>query len=498
MLVVNFRDDIFISYSHIDNQPLSKNKEGWVSDFHHSLRIRVAELLGKESSVWRDRKIKGNDCFDDAIIARVKNAALMVSVFTPRYVRSDWCTKELIQFCEAAEKSGGLRVLDKTRIFKVLKTPVPPEQHPEQVRDSIGYEFFRIDPSNDHIREFNPVYGDAAEQDFFQKLDDLAQDICQLLNWLEDVSPDGFPGEVSQQKDAVFLADCGRDVADQRDEIRRELIGHQYRILPDRQLPLHVDELIPTLKESLDQCRLSVHVLGKSYGIVPEGTDKSIVELQNELAMEREGKGDFSRIVWIPPGLQIDDDLQRRFIESVRSDPRIQEGADLLETPLEDLKTQIHKTLARLAASDSDAESATAEDSAEIPSVYLMCDSRDSKKVKPVADYLFDHGCEVMLPAFHEDEGAVREDNEDNLRRADGLLIYYGAPNELWLRGKLRERRKSQGQGRSKPYKATAIYVAPPNNERDSWLRTHEADVIRQPHEFSTDLLDPFLAALRN
>ena len=271
-----------------------------------------------------------------------------------------------------------------------------------------------------------------------------------------------------------------------RDEIRRELVGHQYRILPDRQLPKSVDELIPALKESLDQCRLSVHILGKSYGTVPEGTDRSIFELQNDLARERDGKRDFSRIVWIPPGLEVDDDRQRRFIESVRSDPGTQEGADLLETPLEDLKTQIHKTLARLATSDSDAEAQTSDASAELPSVYLMCDSRDSKKVAPVADYLFDHGCEVMLPAFHEDEAAVREDNEDNLRRADGLLIYYGAPNERWLRGKLREQQKSQGHPRK------------PKRQHDNWLRIHEADVIRQPHEFSTDLLDPFLATLHS
>ncbi|MGI9238376.1 MAG: TIR domain-containing protein [Woeseiaceae bacterium] len=493
---MKFNDDVFISYAHLDNEPLIKNTDGWVSDFHHSLRVRVSQLLGKESSVWRDRKIKGNDFFDDAIIERVKSAALLVSVFTPRYIRSEWCTRELIQFCDAARKTGGLRVLDKTRVFKVLKTPVPPEQHPEQVRDCIGYEFFRIDPNTDHVREFDRVFGGETERDYLRKLDDLAQDLCQLLSWLEKSSPDGSSGDVSQDKGAVFLANCGRDVTEQRDEVRRELIEHQYRIFPDRQLPLNVDQLIPVLKESLDQCQLSVHVMGKSYGIVPEGTDRSIVELQNELAMERERKGDFSRIVWIPPGLEIDDDRQRRFIESVRSDPGIQEGADLLETPLEDLKTQIHKTLARAATSDGDAESTTSDESSEFPNVYLMCDSRDSKKVKPVADYLFDHGCEVTLPAFQEDEAAVREDNEDNLRRADGVLIYYGEPNELWLRGKLRERRKSQGQGRSKPYKATAILVAPPNSEHDSWLRTHEADVIRQPHEFSTDLLDPFLAAL--
>lgn len=496
MNAMKFNDDVFISYAHLDNQPLIKDTEGWVSDFHHSLKVRVGQLLGKESSVWRDLKLTGNDCFDDAIIERVKAAALLVSVFTPRYIRSEWCTRELDQFCESAGKSGGLRILDKTRVFKVLKTPVPPEQHPKQVRDCIGYEFFRIDSSTNHVREFNRVFGGETARDYLMKLDDLAQDVCQLLNLLETDSLGESSNDMTQEKGAVFLASCGHDVTEQRDAIRRELIGHGYRILPDRQLPLNIEQLIPALRESMDQCQLSVHMIGKSYGVVPEGTDRSIVELQNELAMEREEKGDFSRIVWIPPSLEVEDDRQRLFIESVRSDPGIQDCADLLETPLEDLKTQIHRTLGRTATCGGDAELQSSGETAEVPNVYLMCDSRDYNKVKPVADYLFERGCEVTLPAFQEDEAAVREDNEDNFRRADGVLIYYGAPNEHWLRGKLRERRKSEGQGRSKPYKATAIFVAPPNSQKDSWFRTHEADIIRQPHEFSTDLLDPFLAAL--
>ena len=493
---MNFDNDIFISYAHLDNQPLIKDSEGWVSQFHYALSVRVGQLLGKESSVWRDPKIQGNDFFDETIIEQLQKVALLVSIFSPRYVRSAWCTKELVEFCEVSEKSGGPRILDKTRIFKVLKTPVPVDEHPLQVRNCAGYEFFKIDPASGRVRELDQVLGGDTEFDYWTKLDDLAQDLCQLLALLGRAPSVSSPDDVPAKMDTVFVADCSDDVKDQRDEVKRDLLGQQYRVLPGRPLPLHVNELVPVLKESLDQSRLSVHVLGKSYGIVPEGTDRSVVELQNDLAIEREEKGEFSRLVWIAPGLEAEEDRQEHFIATLRSDPRTQEGADLLETPLEDLKTQIHQSLAHTRVGD--AASQTSNEPIELNRVHLMCDSRDFKNAKSVADYLFEHGCEVTLPAFEGDEAEVRADNEENLRSADGVLIYYGAPNELWLRGKLREARKSAGMGRTKPLKATAILVAPPNSKQENWLRTHEARVIRQPNGFSADLLDPFLADLQN
>ena len=490
-------NDIFISYAHLDNEPLVRDAEGWVSQFHRALEVRVDQLLGKKSTVWRDPKLHGNDYYADTIVEQLPAAAVLVSVFTPRYVRSDSCTGELFHFCGSLEKSGGLRVHDKTRVFKVLKTPVPIEDHPEPVRDCLGYEFFQIDPVNGRVRELNQVFGRDIEREFWIRLDDLAQDLCQLLNWLEQESPNGVAAKAVGSDKTVYLAACSADVRNQHDAVKRDLLAHGHRVVPDRPLPLNAEELLPLLRDYLDESCLSVHIVGKSYGIVPEGTDRSIVDLQNDIAVEREEAGEFSRTIWIPPGLEVEDDRQRVFIEKLRSDPKLFDGADLLETPLEDLYSQIHQTLSPQEPSTSPGDKPTRHE-VRFRSVYLMCDTRDRANVEPVADYLFDQGCEVVLPAFNGNEAEVRADHEENLRGADGLLIYYGAPNELWLRTKLRERRKSAGLGRTKELKATAILVAPPNSNENNWFRTHEARVIRQSNGFSPDILEPFLADLRN
>jgi hypothetical protein len=70
-----YKNDIFISYAHLDNQPLSKGEEGWVSLLHERLSLRVSQLLGdKNVRIWRDKKLGGADLFDQAIArSAVKN-----------------------------------------------------------------------------------------------------------------------------------------------------------------------------------------------------------------------------------------------------------------------------------------------------------------------------------------------------------------------------------------------------------------------------------------
>ena len=41
--------------------------------------------------------------------------------------------------------------------------------------------------------------------------------------------------------------------------------------------------------QSLAECRLSIHPIGRHYGVVPEGGNRSLVELQHELAAGRDG-----------------------------------------------------------------------------------------------------------------------------------------------------------------------------------------------------------------
>ncbi len=154
-----FDFDIFISYAHIDNEALSENQKGWIARLHEGLEIRLAQLLGERPQIWRDPKVQGNDYFDETIVGQLDKVALMLSVVSPRYVKSEWCTRELSEFVKAAQQTGGVRIGDKARLFKVVKTPIALEQHPPELQPLLGYEFFEVNPETGRPIEFNQLFG---------------------------------------------------------------------------------------------------------------------------------------------------------------------------------------------------------------------------------------------------------------------------------------------------------------------------------------------------
>jgi len=492
---MKFEHDLFISYAHIDNQTLGAEQEGWISSFHRSLEVRLAQLRGFESRIWRDPKLQGNDYFADTLIERFPQVGAIVSILSPRYVRSEWCLRELETFCQESEKTGGPRIGDKSRIFKVVKTPVSLDQHPAEIRDVLGYEFYTLDPETGRAREFGQQAGPELAGRYWAKLDDLAHDIAHLLDLLggeEGAAPAAGAG-------VIYLAESSYELRDEREALRRDLAQKGFRTLPDRPLPMIAAELETYVGECLEESVASVHLLGESYGIVPEGATDSIVALQYELAARHAERSELERLVWMPPGLATPDDRQRRLLDHVRDDPRAQERVEVVETQLEDFKEILYR---RLEPEPEPEEPTTAEADSEgdleggLERVYLICDQRDLEHTAELEDFLFDRGLEIILPVFEGEPSQVREDHVENLRLCNGVLIYYGLANELWLRAKLRELQKVGGYGRRQPIRAKAIYVAGPETPQKGRLRTREARVIEAVGGFEPGRLEPFLEEL--
>ncbi|HEX5474625.1 MAG TPA: DUF4062 domain-containing protein [Vicinamibacterales bacterium] len=486
---MHFDGDAFISYAHLDDQELIEGHKGWIANLHRALEIRVGQILGKQPQVWRDPKLTGNDFFADTLVERLQRVAVLISVLTPRYVRSEWTRREVLEFWKAAERQGGIRVRDRARVFKVLKTPVPLEMTPVELRALLGYEFFRVDPDTGKVRELNEVFGPDAQREFWMKLDDLAHDIGEVLLALEDTG-----GETeSPNRGTVFVADTTSDLREEYQAIRRELVQHGYTVLPSQALAHVAADVQSVVRADLAECRMSIHLVGRTYGLVPEGGTSSIIELQNELAIARAAAGAFSRLVWMPDGLQVEDARQAAVIERLRMDPRAYPG-DLLETPFEDLRTAVHDWLSRdPSASAAAAPAAAAPAATVVPRLYLIHDQRDADLVGPWAEFLFDSGLEVIRPLFEGDEAEIREEHEEALRVADGVLIVFGSAGEPWLRRKLRELQKSAGYGRTKPAPVTAIALVPPKTPEKFRFRTHDAMMIPQWDGFVAEPLAPFL-----
>ncbi len=489
---MSYTEDIFISYAHIDNAPLVEGQKGWITNFHRALEVRVAQLTGKTPRILRDAKIQDDDYVAAGLARRLQEVALLVSVLTPRYVQSEWCGRQVEEFLKSSEAGDGAVLDDRSRVFKVIKTPVPRERHPEELQKLLGYEFFVRDTESGRTRELDMTFGDQLGRDYWAKVDDLAHDICDLLGQLD--APSMATASSGDDAALVFLAETTFDLSPARENVRRDLLRKGFGVLPDGPLPLVASELTEQVTEDLARCRLSVHLVGQTYGVIPEESTASLIEVQNELAIARAG---LPRLVWMPPELEVADQRQRDFIERLRTDARLQAGADILEKPLEELKSAIYRQLEPATSAAPEEPAALVEDEARLVRIYLICDQRDLDATPSLEDHLFDLGYEVVLPVFEGDEAQVREEHEETLCTCDATVVYYGAGNELWLRRKLREIQRSPGLGRSVPLAAEAIYVAPPESPRKARLRTRQAMVIQGGTVFEAERLEPFLSRLR-
>jgi hypothetical protein len=492
-----FTDDVFISYRHLDNELFDEQGKGWIDNFHERFESVLGEALGYEPRIWRDPRLPGNAYFADVLADRIQKTAVLISILSPGYLQSDWCMGELREFCRLANQAGGLLVGNRQRIFKVVKTHLALDAHPPEFQKQLGYEFYEIDKTTERPVAFGQELGRNRDQRYWSKLDDLAWDVKQVLSVINPRAKAASAANVfSQSPGTIYLAQTTRDLSEERDQIKRELQNRGYDILPDKELPLISPNYEETVRECVMRAKLSIHLIGGSYGIIPEGaSNRSIVRLQNEIAAERSRDEAFSRILWLPAGLAPHEEMQAQFIEHLRTDNATQKGAELLQTPLEELKTIIQT---RLTTNGKKSVETTGESQ---PKIYLIFDKRDLEGILPLNEYLtVEKNYQVLLPII-DDEGAddaqAFEIHKDNLMQCDAVLIYYGNANQVWFEYKRRDLKKVVGLDRQSLLTAEAVYVASPKTPHKQLFNNPGAVVIKDFGDFSPTVLEPFLARIQ-
>ncbi len=493
-----YTKDIFISYAHLDNQPLSPGEDGWITRFHATLQALLNMRLGHPSRIWRDDKLQGNDVFSDEIMQQFADTAVLLSILTPRYLNSEWCTREISEFCAAAEHAGGIVFENKARVFKVLKTPVETEETlPPVTKELLGYEFFAYD--NDVPLELDAAYGEEYGQAYKRKVAQLASDLSKLLKQLEATHSE-IPQPFSAQKSTVYLAECSFDQRESREILAGELQQHGYRILPDRPLPRDETDYVEAVKSMLQQCVFSIHLIGDTYGAVPDGlAQKSVTVLQNELAVSQcmKSPNNFKRIIWLPQGSSSEQPQQQAFIETLHHDAMAQYGADLVSTNLESLKESIHSALKKFDEPEESTVEPQVSLSSEKKLVYLICDQNDRKATVPLRKYLRENGIEAAIPAFEGDAAAVRQNHLQSIEQCDAVLLFYGAGDESWKRSFDMELKKLPGYRVDRPLLAYATYLSEPRTpDKEDMIDMEEPDLILGFADFNPDSLKEFVQNL--
>ena len=489
--------DIFISFSHLDDLPIHHDEPGWITRLHRTLEIRLGQLTGKPVKVWRDPKHDRRDDFDPEVGERLHSAKAFVPVLSPPFAHSDGCQKEVMSFFEGARAAGKYEMNGRPRVFKVVKTPVDEAQFPSPLSDVfsnlMGFQFFEQD-GRGHLTEFDESFGEDSRRRFLHRVYDLAHEI----NATFDPAAGGRGGTVETQQHTVYLAETGGELQDKRDQVRREFIERGYRVLPEHPLPMEAATMRGQVEKAMAESDLVVHLLGSGYGMIPEGSDQSVAELQCRIIpnVERE----LPRIIWAPSGNEFEDERQEAFVRQVEQGEMGYRNVEFLRGSIEQLKRLAIKALEEDAAPP--AAPTEPEQELLIPIedkvIYIVCEAGDEEAVEPIEDYLFEQGFEVKVPPFDGDPAVFTSVHQQQLTLCDAVLVYYGSASAQWAEMKLMDVRKAPGFGRRNPFAALGVYIAPPKTRRKARFRSRSAIVMQGDEDgFDPASLKPFIDKLR-
>lgn len=497
---MKFGNHLFISYAHLDNEKAEKEDLGWVDRFHQSLKAFLTQAIGEEAVIWRDPKLRKSDVFADEIVRQFPQTALLVSILSPRYLKSEWCLKEIEEFCRVAEAHGGLVIDNKMRAHRVMLVPITAELRkklPGRLEDELGYRFYAEEEGERYLT-LDPRFGEKYKAAFNREIalmaNELAEIIVKLAEDKKAASEQGPAESKDRSKPVIYLAECSWDRCDDRDKIRGELRATGYTVLPDpgTGLPELETDYVAEVERLLDQSQLSIHVVGAHVGKVPNGPGrKDAVQLQNEIAARK----NLLRLIWLPETTSPQPE-QQSFIDALRSKAELQRGGDLIEDNLEGFKNALRVSLKRLEEGTPSKKTQPAESQGK-RIIHLLCVPADREATVPLRRYLKQQGLDVQLPVFEGDAAAIDQANQDLLIGSDAVLIFYGTGSEAWKRtvdNRLDKSRSCHPRGASL---IRFTYSAPPLTEhKKDLIDMGEEYLINGTDGFSESAIKPFIDAV--
>jgi hypothetical protein len=475
-----FDIDVLIVFADRDDQSNNNDELGWVSQFKRFLGLMLNQVLGENAKIMLKAE------YDNMVSPKLDNVGILVSILSNEFIQSGKCLEHVELFNKNIERSPK----NRNRLFKVFKSPLTTQEQPLMLRGLLGYDMYQLDPDSGEIQEYTDYFSSEAERQYWMKMVDLAYDIYDTLVYLKDDRGTSEVRAIFKRK-TIYLAETGHDLSVQRNIIKRELQRHGYIVLPNQTLPGTALDLERIVRKDLQESNLSIHLVGSAYGEIPSGSDRSVVDLQNKLAAEKsirakENKQEFTRLIWISPNLNNASERQKSFIENIKRDVEAQEGAEILQTPLEDFKNIMREELV-------ESEERKAVEDLGGRSVYLMHDRVDIHDIRPIKEVLEKSGFRVLVPEFEGELLELRKRHIENLKTFDAAIIYKGKVNEQWVRMKALDLLKAPGFGRKKPIIGKAILTAPGTTMNVESFRNQNLRVIESDPERTAASLKSFL-----
>ena len=472
MSMTESHPEIFINHALEDNKAID-NKPGWVESFSYVVKLMTGQILHHNLNIALREEYPSEKLDNDLI----KDVKAFVNVYSDSFPKDE--KAKLIRDAFLSSNSE-----DKT-LFSVLKNPMTENEHSGNT-----YEFYSAEESQNQ-ESWDPELDSEHSKDYWLKVVDLSYDIAKAIK-----------NEKRNQSKSVFLAEVNPDQRAVRDAIKRDLIRHGYTVLPNKPLAKDKLSIEKQITECLSDASLAIHLLSDSYGSKTLLKDLSLVDYQNKVASQfcKTNSEKLTRIIWLPSDHKYVDLDQNEYLEGLRQNKEELYNAELIQTPVEILKSIILKRLDKQKyKSDSKAKKDTKEiQNIEKGGIYIVHDANDSKDIKPILDWFEKNNIKVLRPDFELQHFKMMLDHKNKLVAADSVLIYCNHGNQQWSKTKIKDIVKSPGFGRNRPFEFKALYLASKHN-LDLKEQVDEEDflILENTNQFSASLMSGLFSKVK-
>ena len=404
-----FEHDIFLSYAHGDNR-------AWIDRFADRLSQELQTKVGAPVQIWLDKDslLRSVD-FRKEIPKELQSSGVFLFLPSPSYVASTYCVDVECRGFEQTlrdrqSRFSNLKLANSQFALRCPMLPVQNNEHYELLPGLTDIPFC-------DDRDTFPI----GSPEFESRLRDLVGQLVTLLTLMRNDATPVF----------VHKGQPAEDVADAYKALTAELVGHGYRVLPDRRT---------NIREQLKSAALTVFLLGRSY-------DEDADALATSVALQN----DKPWVVWTSPeALAVSEPNQLAFLADLRK------GESRKRTELACAPAKLKEEVRALLKPDPIAQGS----SEGKPRVYVVFNQRDQGEARN-AGQITRH----FRRQFQFDYANDRSIHTRRLSTSDGVLLVWGSADEEWCSREFAEIVQASGDKTLK-----ALCVFDPKDEKQSTL----------------------------
>jgi hypothetical protein len=449
----NYTYDIFISYSHIDNEKFLTQTKGWIEEFYNDLTVALWQSIGtKDVKIWwDDKRLDGATFFDEAISDAIENSAILLCLNSPAYLKSSYCKTELVLFYNYIQtQSPGLRIGNHSRILNALLNNIPFETWPKELIGTTGFHFH--DAVNLNARGHRL---DTKSARYAEKLQQLVDAIVELM----DEFPKQEKIEEREKKFTIFFADVADTLTAIRKRTITELQKEDFNIVYNVPPPYEENEHEQTVKDKIREADLTIHLLDQYPGReINAGGSLWYPQKQAELCLST----DKAQLIWVPKELdigQIEEQEFKIFMESLKNGEQFsKQNVEYIEGIRSELTKQIKDFAGEIKGKKP------GKISGEKISVLLDTHYNDQLYALEMSKSFLENNIQPYINPQDDDPLQNIKVLEDRISQVKGLIFFYGKVAGDWVSERMKAARQFIVLN-DYPIEEFYVYLLPPHKD---------------------------------